>query len=66
MTKKKEFLDIFLFSNPDKYLYNRFFYQPEIKQSFFYSNSRQDIIAGIVYNKLYSHEEIEKKKLQIL
>jgi hypothetical protein len=35
------------------------FYQPEIKKSFFYEN-KQDVIAGIVYNKLYSHREIEK------
>ena len=58
--KKKEFIDIFLFSNQDKNLYDKVFYQPDIKESFFYSNTRQDIIAGIVYNKLYSHKEIEK------
>ena len=58
--KKKQFLDVFLFSNQEKNLYNKVFYQPEIKQSFFYDNKKQDIIAGIVYNKLYSHKEIEK------
>ena len=58
--KKKEFLDVFLFSNQGKDLYNKVYYQPEIKESFFYSNTKQDIIAGIVYNKLYSHKEIEK------
>ena len=58
--KKKQFLDIFLFSNQGKNIYDRVFYQPEIKESFFYSNKKQDIIAGIVYNKLYSHKEIEK------
>ena len=58
--KKKKFLDIFLFSNQEKDLYNKVFYQPEIKQRFFYSKDNADIIAGIVYNKLYSHKEIEK------
>jgi len=57
--KNQKFIDIFLFSNQDKNLYDRVFYQPEIKKSFFYEN-KQDIIAGIVYNKLYSHKEIEK------
>ena len=57
---KKEFLDVFLFSNQDKTIYNKVFYQPEIKKKFFYSYNTQDIIAGIVYNKLYSHKEIEK------
>jgi glycosyltransferase involved in cell wall biosynthesis len=58
--KKKEFIDVFLFSNQDKNVYGKVFYQPEIKQKFFYSYQSQDIIAGIVYNKLYSHKEIEK------
>ena len=58
--KKKQFIDVFLFSNQEKNLYNKVFYQPEIKQSFFFDNKRQDIISGIVYNKLYSHKEIEK------
>ena len=58
--KKKEFIDVFLFSNQDKNAYGKVFYQPEIKQKFFYSYQSQDIIAGIVYNKLYSHKEIEK------
>ena len=58
--KKKQFLDVFLFSNQGKNIYDKVFYQPEIKESFFYSNKKQDIIAGIVYNKLYSHKEIEK------
>ena len=58
--EKKQFIDIFLFSNSDKSLYNKVFYQPEIKKSFFYDDKRQDIISGIVYNKLYSHKEIEK------
>ena len=58
--ENKQFLDIFLFSNQDKNLYEKVFYQPEIKQSFFYDNKRQEVIAGIVYNKLYSHKEIEK------
>ena len=57
--KNQKFIDIFLFSNQDKKLYDRVFYQPEIKKSFFYEN-KQDVIAGIVYNKLYSHREIEK------
>ena len=57
--KNQKFLDVFLFSNQDKSLYDRVFYQPEIKKSFFYEN-KQDVIAGIVYNKLYSHREIEK------
>ena len=58
--KKKEFLDIFLFSNQDKNIYDKVYYQPDIKESFFFSNTKQDIIAGIVYNKLYSHKEIER------
>ena len=58
--ENKQFLDIFLFSNQDKNLYEKVFYQPEIKQSFFYDSKRQEVIAGIVYNKLYSHKEIEK------
>ena len=58
--EKRQFLDIFLFSNEDKNLYEKVFYQPDIKQSFFYDNKRQEVIAGIVYNKLYSHKEIEK------
>ena len=57
--KNQKFIDIFLFSNQDKSIYDRVFYQPEIKKSFFYEN-KQDVIAGIVYNKLYSHREIEK------
>ena len=57
--KNQKFIDIFLFSNQDKSIYDKVFYQPEIKKSFFYEN-KQDIIAGIVYNKLYSHREIEK------
>ena len=57
--EKKEFLDVFLFSNQDKSLYGKVYYQPDIKKSFFYDN-RQDLIAGIVYNKLYSHNEILK------
>ena len=58
--KKKEFIDIFLFSNQDKNLYDKVYYKPEIKESFFFSNTKQDIIAGIVYNKLYRHKEIER------
>ena len=56
---KNQFIDVFLFSNEGNNLYNRVFYQPEIKKSFFYEN-KQDVIAGIIYNKLYSHKEIEK------
>ena len=58
--KTKEFLDIFLFSNQNKDLYDKVFYQPKIKKSFFYSKENPDIIAGIVYNKLYSHKLIER------
>ena len=57
--KNQKFIDVFLFSNQDKNIYDKVFYQPQIKKSFFYEN-KQDIIAGIVYNKLYSHKEIEK------
>ena len=56
----KKFRDVFLFSNENKQLYDKLYTQPEIKQSFFYAQGKQDIFAGIIYNKLYSHHEIEK------
>ena len=55
-----EFRDVFLFTNQNKDLYDKVYYQPEIKQRFFYKAGTEDILAGIVYNKLYSHKLIEK------
>ena len=55
-----EFKDVFLFSNENKQLYDKLYLQPEIKKSFFYAQGKEDIFAGIIYNKLYSHREIEK------
>ena len=55
-----EFKDAFLFTNQNKNLYDKVYYQPEIKKRFFYQAGTEDILAGIVYNKLYSHHEIEK------
>ena len=57
---KMLFKDAFLFSNENKNLYNKVYYQPEIQKKFFYQKSTEDILAGIVYNKVYSHNEIEK------
>ena len=58
--KTLQFRDVFLFSNQNKNLYNKVYYQPEIKKRFFYQPSTEDILAGIVYNKIYSHREIER------
>ena len=58
--KKMLFKDVFLFSNQNKDLYDKVYYQPEIKKRFFYQQGTEDILAGIVYNKVYSHHEIEK------
>ena len=55
-----DFKDVFAFTNQDKNIYNQVVYQPKIKQSFFYAMGTQDIIAGIVYNKFHSHNEIKK------
>ena len=57
---KLEFKDVFLFTNQNKNIYDKVFYQPEIKKRFFYQAGTEDILAGIVYNKLYSHKLIEK------
>jgi glycosyltransferase involved in cell wall biosynthesis len=58
--KTLEFKDAFLFSNQNKNLYDKLFTQPDIKKKFFYQAGTEDILAGIVYNKVYSHREIEK------
>ena len=58
--EKKEFLDVFIFSNNDKSLYNKVLYQPEIKKGFFYDNKANDFLTGYIFNKIYSHKEIEK------
>ena len=55
-----EFRDVFLFTNENKKLYDKVYYQPEIKKKFFYQQGTEDILAGIVYNKIYSHKLIEK------
>ena len=55
-----EFRDVFLFTNENKKLYDKVYYQPEIKKKFFYQQGTEDILAGIVYNKVYSHKLIEK------
>ena len=55
-----QFKDAFLFTNQNKNLYEKVYYQPEIKKRFFYQAGTEDILAGIVYNKIYSHREIEK------
>ena len=57
---KLEFKDVFLFTNQNKNLYDKVYYQPEIKKRFFYQYGTEDILAGIVYNKLYSHKLIER------
>ena len=57
---KLEFRDVFLFTNQNKNLYDKVYYQPEIKKRFFYQAHTEDILAGIVYNKVYSHKLIEK------
>jgi len=58
--EKKEYIDIYLFTLKDKSLTNKIFNQPDIKQSFFYDNKREDLISGIVYDKIYSKELIRK------
>ena len=55
-----EFRDVFLFTNQNKDLYDKVYYQPEIRKKFFYQAGTEDILAGIVYNKIYSHRLIEK------
>ena len=57
---KLEFKDVFLFTNQNKNLYDKVYYQPEIKKRFFYQYGTEDILAGIVYNKLYCHKLIER------
>ena len=49
---KLEFKDVFLFTNQNKNIYDKVFYQPEIKKRFFYQAGTEDILVGIVYNKL--------------
>ena len=57
--EKKEYIDIYLFSVKDKSLTNKLFVQPDIKDGFFYNKHKEDLISGIVYDKLYSRKQIK-------
>jgi len=58
--EKNEYIDIYLFSVKDKTLTNKIFYQPDIKDGFFYNNKKEDLVSGIVYDKVYSKKQIKK------
>ena len=56
-----EFNEIYLFSKDNKKAYNKIFFQIYIKKGFYYNKENKDnILSGIIYNKIFSHKEIEK------
>ena len=56
----KNSIIIHLFTIRDKNLCNKVYHQPDIKKCFFFEKKREDLISGIVYDKMYSHKEIVK------
>jgi len=59
-----EFNEIYLHSKDNKKTYNKIFSQIDIKKGFYYNKENKDtkdnILSGIIYNKIFSHKEIEK------
>ena len=55
-----EFRDTYLFTKDEKSLYNTILYQPEIKKNFFFEKNNANLISGVLFNKLYKREMIDK------
>ena len=50
----------YLYKKENKTIYYQVYHQPYIKNSFFHYEEKGDKIEEVVFNKLYSHRQIEK------